>query len=207
MVVDGRDTSTPPPSRRQSHDHRTRSCRASAAAPRPAGASAGAVPVQGLVRERRGTPEGQKSGALRLPNFRHLGRPHLSRPKKNLRNHLKFWRYLRGILQNPHAFVAVVVDHVAATHGILVGDGIESFDDWLDYGAITSFTLIRPHDERSSMMTVRTKFAGEGCYRRKGIRQSARSCLHLLASQRRYRLFVKRKCERPGGRHCLKYSV
>ena len=60
-------------------------------------------------RERRGTPEGQKSGALRLPNFRHLGRPHLSRPKKKLRNHLKFWRYLRGILQNPHAFVAVVV--------------------------------------------------------------------------------------------------
>ena len=54
------------------------------------------------------------------------------------------------------------LDHVAATHGILVGDGIESFDDWLDYGAITSFPLIRPHDERSSMMTVRTKFAGEG---------------------------------------------
>ena len=54
------------------------------------------------------------------------------------------------------------LDHVAATHGILVGDGVESFDDWLDYGAITSFPLIRPHDERSSMMTVRTKFAGEG---------------------------------------------
>jgi len=54
------------------------------------------------------------------------------------------------------------LDHVAATHGVLVGDGIESFEDWLDYGAITSFPLIRPHDERSSMMTVRTKFAGEG---------------------------------------------
>ena len=45
----------------------------------------------------------------------------------------------------------------AAFHGILVGDGIAKFDDWLDYGtAITSFPLIRPHDERSSMMTVRT---------------------------------------------------
>jgi hypothetical protein len=54
------------------------------------------------------------------------------------------------------------LDHVAATHGVLVGDGIESFEDWLDYGAITSFPLIRPHDERSSMMTVRTKFAGAG---------------------------------------------
>lgn len=54
------------------------------------------------------------------------------------------------------------LDHVAATHGVLVGEGIESFDDWLDYGAICSFPLIRPHDERSSMMTVRTKFAGEG---------------------------------------------
>ena len=46
--------------------------------------------------------------------------------------------------------------------GILVGDGVESFNDWLDYGAITSFPLIRPHDERSPMMTVRTKFAGDG---------------------------------------------
>jgi hypothetical protein len=54
------------------------------------------------------------------------------------------------------------LDHVAATHGVLVGDGIETFDDWMDYGAITSFPLIRPHDERSSMMTVRTKFAGDG---------------------------------------------
>ena len=54
------------------------------------------------------------------------------------------------------------LDHVAATHGVLVGEGIETFEDWLDYGAITSFPLIRPHDERSSMMTVRTKFAGEG---------------------------------------------
>ena len=54
------------------------------------------------------------------------------------------------------------LDHVAATHGVLVGEGVETFDDWLDYGAICSFPLIRPHDERSSMMTVRTKFAGEG---------------------------------------------
>eukprot|EP01050_Picozoa_sp_SAG11_P004269 SAG11_NODE_268_length_11447_cov_3.136135_7_plen_531_part_00 len=54
------------------------------------------------------------------------------------------------------------LDHVASNHGVLVGDGIESFDDWMDYGAILSFPLIRPHDERSSMMTVRTKFRGDG---------------------------------------------
>jgi hypothetical protein len=52
------------------------------------------------------------------------------------------------------------LDHVGASHGILSGDGIESYSDWLDYGAILSFPLIRPHDERSSMMTVRTKFKG-----------------------------------------------
>ena len=31
-----------------------------------------------------------------------------------------------------------VASHVAATHGILVGDGIESFDDWMDYSTVQS---------------------------------------------------------------------
>eukprot|EP01050_Picozoa_sp_SAG11_P021421 SAG11_NODE_3809_length_2212_cov_1.949361_1_plen_312_part_00 len=72
-----------------------------------------------------------------------------------------FWADDGGQKSDRHVYRAYL-DHVAATHGILVGDGVESFEDWLDYGAITSFPLIRPHDERSSMMTVRTKFAGEG---------------------------------------------
>ena len=44
----------------------------------------------------------------------------------------------------------------------LVGEHVESYDDWIDFGAILSFPLIRPHDERSSMLTVRTKFKGSG---------------------------------------------
>ena len=39
---------------------------------------------------------------------------------------------------------------------------LESFDDWMDHGAIMSFPLIRPHDERSSMLSVRTKFKAAG---------------------------------------------
>lgn len=49
-------------------------------------------------------------------------------------------------------------DHTCATHGVMAGAGCESFEDWFDNGAILSFPLIRPHDERSSMLTVRTKF-------------------------------------------------